>query len=118
MFISNNQIIFSNIKTSQNIMTMIVEKHKINDRNIINFIRTNHPNHQFSFYEFKICITSTSNIELQKVFNDKILLLTTYQSKTRRNMLAREKFDSNNVIYILICKTCNSFYLGQIRYFK
>ena len=123
MFISNNQIIWSNIKRSQNIMTMIVEKHKSNDRNIITFIKAYNPNHQISPYEFKISITNTSNTELQKAFHNKVLLLTKCQPKTIRNMLAREKSEMNTIpkspklTGLILCNSWVYYKTGSIIHF-
>ena len=62
-------------------------KHENNDKNVITFTRTYNPNHQFSFNMFKNCIKNTRNRELQKAFNDKEILLTTWQPKKLRNLL-------------------------------
>ena len=62
-------------------------KHENNDKNVITFTRTHNPNHQFSFNMFKNCIKNTRNRELQKAFNDKEILLTTWQPKKLRNLL-------------------------------
>ena len=51
--------------------------HKNNDKNVITFTRTCNPNHKFSFNKFNNCIKNTTNGELQKIFNDKKILLTT-----------------------------------------
>ena len=46
-------------------------KHKNNDKNVITFIRTYNPNHEFSFNKFKNFIKNTTNRELLKAFNGK-----------------------------------------------
>ena len=43
-------------------------KHENDDKNVITFTRTHHPNHQFSFNKFKNYIKNTTNRELQKEF--------------------------------------------------
>ena len=104
-------------------MTMIVEKHKSNDRNIITFIKAYNPNHLFSPYEFKISITNTSNTELQKAFHNKVLLLTKCQPKTIRNMLAREKSEMNTIpklpklTGLILCNSRVYYKTGSIIHF-
>ena len=56
-------------------------KHENNDKNFITVTRTYNLNHQFSFNKFKNCIKNTTCRELQKVFNDKKILLTTRQKR-------------------------------------
>ena len=72
-------------------------KHENNDKNVITFIKTYNPNHQFSFKKFKNCIKKTTNRELQKAFNDKKILLATRQPKKLRNLLVRAKFETKTI---------------------
>ena len=69
-------------------------KHENNDKNVITFTRTYNPNHHFSFNKFNNCIKNTTNRELQKVLNDKKILLTTRKAKKLRNLLVRARFET------------------------
>ena len=73
-----------------------------NDKNIITFARTYNPNHQF----WSIIPCSSFSFKLT---NDKTITWT-YKSHF--------SWDSKDVIYILICKTCDNFHLGQTQDFK
>ena len=72
-------------------------KHENNDKSVITFTSTYNPKDQYSFSKFKSSIKKTTNRELEKVFNDKTILLTTRQPKKLRNLLVRATFETKAI---------------------
>ena len=95
-------------------------KHGHNHKNVITFTRTYNPNHHFSFNKFKNRNKNTRNRELQKVFNDKKILLTTRQSKKLRNLLLWAKFETKTILIspkltgLFSCSNCVYHKAGYI----
>ena len=89
---------------------------------IISFLSTN----------LKIALKTLQIENFKKHLIIKNIYFTARQPKKLRNLLVRAKFetktvpkepkltgcDTKDVIYILICKACDNFYLGQTQDFK
>ena len=69
------------------------KNNKEENKEIITFTRTYHPNHNFNYNRFNNCLNNINNRELRETFSNKKVLLTTRQPKNLKKMLVTAKFD-------------------------
>lgn len=97
-------------------------KYEDNEKEVVSFIHTHNPNHQFNVHKIKHCIYNLQGQKMKKTFENCKIITATRQPQNLKKLLTRSKFQltttiarSPRIVGLFPCGKCTYCYRGYIK---